>query len=104
MLIEVSFCFSVSVAVDGCKKNQPGRLQLDWMEVQLRAFRGRGMKVWISGHVPPSSDNYFPDCFLRYGEVSNYDRLARLSVIKKVRPSSSLLDTKTPSSANSSDT
>lgn len=22
------------------------------------------------GHVPPSSDNYFPDCFRRYGEVS----------------------------------
>jgi len=28
------------------------------------------VQVWISGHVPPSSDNFFPDCYVRYTELS----------------------------------
>lgn len=36
-------------AVDGCKKGQPGRLELEWMQVQLEVFRQRGMQVWLSG-------------------------------------------------------
>ncbi|THH33616.1 hypothetical protein EUX98_g608 [Antrodiella citrinella] len=26
--------------------------------------------VWLSGHVPPSASNYFPDCHVRYVELS----------------------------------
>jgi len=28
------------------------------------------MQVWITGHVPPSPGNYFPDCYVRYVELS----------------------------------
>ena len=48
----------LSTVVDGCKKGEPGDLQLDWLEVQLDMFRARGMQVWLSGHVPPSPGNY----------------------------------------------
>ncbi|KAJ7904527.1 hypothetical protein B0H14DRAFT_3103327 [Mycena olivaceomarginata] len=37
-------------------------LEFDWLEVQLKGFRARGMQVWLSGHVPPSPGNYFPEC------------------------------------------
>lgn len=35
---------------------------MDWLDVQLEMYRARGMQVWLSGHVPPSPGNYFPDC------------------------------------------
>jgi len=28
------------------------------------------MQVWLSGHVPPSPGNYFPECYVRYVELS----------------------------------
>lgn len=43
---------------------------MDWLEVQLSIFRARGMQVWLSGHVPPSPGNYFPDCWFRFGELT----------------------------------
>ncbi|EGO01896.1 hypothetical protein SERLA73DRAFT_49578, partial [Serpula lacrymans var. lacrymans S7.3] len=57
----------------GCEyrePNDPGNLQFDWLDVQLEMFRSRGMQVWITGHVPPSSGNYFPECYYRYVELS----------------------------------
>ena len=36
------------LAVGGCEykdPNDPGNLQFDWIEVQLRLFRSRGVKV-----------------------------------------------------------
>ncbi|KAF9518808.1 hypothetical protein BS47DRAFT_1370951 [Hydnum rufescens UP504] len=57
-------------AVEGCKKGEPGSLELDWLEVQLDVFRQRGMQVWLSGHVPPTPRSYFPDCYRRYGELA----------------------------------
>ncbi|KAI0045296.1 hypothetical protein FA95DRAFT_1607798 [Auriscalpium vulgare] len=59
--------------VGGCEYNDrddPGNLQFDWLEVQLELFRGRGMQVWLSGHVPPSPGNYFDECYVRYVELS----------------------------------
>jgi len=47
----------------------PGNLELDWLEVQLDLFRQRGVKVWIIGHVPPSTINYYPECYWRYAEL-----------------------------------
>jgi hypothetical protein len=50
--------------VDGCsdRSNDPGALQIDWLEVQLSEFRDRGMQVWLSGHVPPHMGHYYPNC------------------------------------------
>ncbi|KAF8306485.1 hypothetical protein DL93DRAFT_216749 [Clavulina sp. PMI_390] len=61
------YWYEKNSAVEGCKKGQPGRLELDWLGVQLEVFRGRGMQVWLSGHVGPSL--YFPDCRNRYAEL-----------------------------------
>lgn len=36
------------IAVGGCEQgdsDDPGNLQFDWLEVQLEAFRSRGMQV-----------------------------------------------------------
>lgn len=50
--------------VDGCRdrSNDPGALEMDWLEVQLSEFRERGMQVWLSGHVPPHLGVYFDNC------------------------------------------
>jgi len=40
------------------------------LEVQLKTYRYRDMQVYITGHVPPSPGNYFPDCYIRYVELS----------------------------------
>lgn len=37
------------VAVGGCHSREPddpGNLQFDWLEVQLKTYRSRGLKVW----------------------------------------------------------
>jgi len=54
--------------VDGCRdrSNDPGALQMDWLEVQLAGFRERGMQVWMSGHVPPHMGVYFDNCCKSY--------------------------------------
>ncbi|CAE6392191.1 unnamed protein product [Rhizoctonia solani] len=61
-----------SAAVDGCPKkgNDPGTLELDWLEVQLKIYRSRKMQVWLTGHVAPTEGDYFPRCFTRYGEIA----------------------------------
>ncbi|KIJ56669.1 hypothetical protein M422DRAFT_22819 [Sphaerobolus stellatus SS14] len=67
------YFYEKNKVVDGCKykdENDPGNLELDWMDVQLGLFRGRGMKVWIVGHVPPASTHYFDECYRRYVELS----------------------------------
>jgi len=67
------YFYDSNKAVGGCEYREPddpGNLQLDWLEVQLRTFRQRGMQVWLTGHVPPSPGNYFPECYVRYVELS----------------------------------
>jgi hypothetical protein len=75
-------------AVGGCEwsdRNDAGNLEFDWLEVELSSFRSRGMyvscqgekfqpptrsvsathtppQVYLTGHVPPSPGNYFPEC------------------------------------------
>ncbi|OSX60399.1 hypothetical protein POSPLADRAFT_1066706 [Postia placenta MAD-698-R-SB12] len=71
--LNTMYFYDSNKAVGGCEPGEhedPGNLQLDWLEVQLQAFRRRGMQVWLSGHVPPSADNFFPDCYVRYTELS----------------------------------
>ncbi|KAF5389105.1 hypothetical protein D9757_004904 [Collybiopsis confluens] len=63
------YFYDSNKAVGGCSltdREDPGNLQFDWLEVQLEIFKERGMQVWLTGHVPPSSSNYFPECYVRY--------------------------------------
>lgn len=50
--------------VDGCEDgtSDPGAMEFEWLEVQLEEFRERGMQVWLTGHVPPHSGNYYETC------------------------------------------
>ncbi|KAG8970624.1 Endopolyphosphatase [Tulasnella sp. 425] len=68
------YFYDSNKAVDGCPEKKgtddPGRLQLNWLEVQLRQFRKRKMQVWIIGHVPPTMGNYYPECYLGYGQLA----------------------------------
>jgi endopolyphosphatase len=56
--------FRLTAVVDGCRdrSNDPGALEMDWLEVQLSEFRERGMQVWLTGHVPPHTGLYFENC------------------------------------------
>lgn len=51
---------------DGCDdKTDPGYKHLVWLGVVLEEMRQRGMKVWLSGHVPPVEKNYEESCHLK---------------------------------------
>jgi len=63
--LNTMYFYDSNKAVGGCEYKDPedaGNLEFDWLEVQLEMFRSRGIKVWISGHVPPSFGTYFPEC------------------------------------------
>ncbi|KAF6762120.1 endopolyphosphatase [Ephemerocybe angulata] len=61
------YFYDSNKAVNGCPYNDPddpGNLELDWLEVRLQEYLERDMQVWITGHVPPSPGNYFPECHM----------------------------------------
>ncbi|KAL1946769.1 hypothetical protein VTO73DRAFT_14873 [Trametes versicolor] len=71
--LNTMYFYDSNTAVGGCARSEPqdpGNLQLDWLDVQLQMFRERGMQVWLSGHVPPSSRNFYSECYVRYLELS----------------------------------
>ncbi|KZT24494.1 Endopolyphosphatase [Neolentinus lepideus HHB14362 ss-1] len=71
--LNTMYFYDSNKAVGGCEfkeRDDPGNLQLDWLEVQLEMYRQRGIKLWLSGHVPPTPGNYFPECYVRYAEMS----------------------------------
>ncbi|KAF9259533.1 endopolyphosphatase [Marasmius fiardii PR-910] len=71
--LNTMYFYDSNKAVNGCpysEPNDPGNLQLDWLEVQLGLFRERGLQVWLTGHVPPSRGNYFPECYVRYVDLA----------------------------------
>jgi len=71
--LNTMYFYDSNKAVRGCEYKDPGdagNLEFDWLEVQLNTFRSRNMKVWISGHIPPSFETYFPECYVRYVELS----------------------------------
>ncbi|KAI0335497.1 hypothetical protein GY45DRAFT_1316828 [Cubamyces sp. BRFM 1775] len=71
--LNTMYFYDSNTAVGGCARTEPqdpGNLELDWLEVQLQMFRDRGMQVWLSGHIPPSSRNFYSECYVRYLELS----------------------------------
>jgi hypothetical protein len=79
-------------AVGGCElhvENDPGNLQFDWLDVQLRRFRDKGMQVILLGHVPPTPGNYFPDCvsnfILLYFRLSEFNWALTLPLFQHFR-------------------
>ncbi|CAK5264673.1 unnamed protein product [Mycena citricolor] len=71
--LNTMYFYHSNKAVSGCsfkERDDAGNLEFDWLEVQLKGFRARGMQVWLTGHVPPSIDNYHPECYVRYTELA----------------------------------
>ncbi|KAF9009052.1 Metallo-dependent phosphatase-like protein [Cyathus striatus] len=71
--LNTMYFYDSNKAISGCPyldRDDPGNLQFDWLEVQLKMYRERGMQVWLSGHVPPSPGNYFPECYVRYVDLA----------------------------------
>lgn len=52
--INMLYLFKANPLVDNCNsKKEPGYQLLLWFGYVLEELRSRGMKVWLSGHVPP---------------------------------------------------
>ncbi|CAO1631060.1 unnamed protein product [Sympodiomycopsis kandeliae] len=51
------------------KTNDPGTIQLEWLETQLDQYRKRGVHVHLIGHVPPTAGNYFDECYDVYTDI-----------------------------------
>lgn len=65
------YWYGNNAAVRGCKgKDDPGTLQLDWMEETLTEYRNKSMQVHLIGHVPPTANNFFDNCFERYTDMA----------------------------------
>lgn len=61
------YWFQSNPIIDGCdKRKDPGHKQFRYLSIILQEFRERGMKVWLSGHVPPNAKNFEPTCLDRY--------------------------------------
>ncbi|KAI9632969.1 Metallo-dependent phosphatase-like protein [Dioszegia hungarica] len=107
------YWYDSNTLVDGCEdgSSDPGALEFDWLEVQLEEFRERGMQVWLTGHVPPHSGNYYETCHLRYGDLAlryqdtivghlNIDHFFFLDVPELESRENRLLSTSYPSHRN----
>lgn len=65
--INTLYWFESNPIVDGCdRRKDPGHLQFRWLSIILSELRARGMKVWLTGHVPPNAKNWEPTCLDRY--------------------------------------
>lgn len=65
--INTLYLFKSNPLVDNCdKKKQPGYTLFLWLGYTLKELRKRGMKVWLSGHVPPVPKNMDLTCYRKY--------------------------------------
>ncbi|BFZ55999.1 Endopolyphosphatase [Savitreella phatthalungensis] len=68
------YFYEKNKAVDDCSsRDEPGSLQLEWLEIQFKLFRAAKTKVYVIGHVPPSERQWYDTCYARYAElIVNY--------------------------------
>ncbi|CAR28090.1 hypothetical protein ZYGR_0N05800 [Zygosaccharomyces rouxii] len=67
MSVNTLYLFKANPLVDTCdSKKEPGYQLLIWMGTVLEELRQRGVKVWLSGHVPPTQKNMEGGCFHKY--------------------------------------
>ncbi|ODV96754.1 hypothetical protein PACTADRAFT_48569 [Pachysolen tannophilus NRRL Y-2460] len=65
--INTLYLYQANPVVDNCdKKKQPGYKLFEWLGVTLKELRSRGMKVWLTGHVPPNPKNYDKSCLRKH--------------------------------------
>lgn len=65
--INTLYLFQLNPLVDLCdSRKDPGYKLFEWLGVVLKEMRKRGMKVWLTGHVPPNAKNYDISCLRKY--------------------------------------
>jgi endopolyphosphatase len=65
--INTLYLFKANPLVDNCdNRKDPGFKLFQWLGVTLEELRLRGMKVWLSGHVPPIPKNYDITCYRKF--------------------------------------
>lgn len=65
--INTLYLFQSNPLVESCdKKKDPGYKLFLWLGYVLKEMRQRNMKVWLTGHVPPTAKNYDILCLRKY--------------------------------------
>jgi endopolyphosphatase len=65
------YWYDANAATRGCKgRNDPGSIELAWLEDTLAYYRNKSMQVQMIGHVPPTAGNYFTRCYERYTDIA----------------------------------
>ncbi|CCE65169.1 hypothetical protein TPHA_0K00350 [Tetrapisispora phaffii CBS 4417] len=65
--INTLYLYKANPLVDNCNSPKtPGYQLLLWLGYVLEELRARGMKVILSGHVPPIPKNYENSCYHKY--------------------------------------
>ena len=64
--INTLYWFQSNPLNDNCdSKKQPGYKLFLWLGATLKECRKRGLKVWLSGHVPPIPKNIHHSCYAK---------------------------------------
>lgn len=72
LLINTLFLFQLNPLVDSCDRaKDPGYKLFLWLGYVLKEMRARNMKVWLTGHVPPTPKNYDVSCLRKYAAWSH---------------------------------
>lgn len=64
------YFFNSNDAVNGCDKDGASRDHLQWIKEQLERARRERARVYMIGHVPPSSRTFYPSCLASYVNLS----------------------------------
>ncbi|OJJ49764.1 hypothetical protein ASPZODRAFT_89234 [Penicilliopsis zonata CBS 506.65] len=69
--LNTMYLYDSNNAVDGCyDSSEPGYEHMEWLRVQLKILRERGMKAILIGHVPPARSgakrNWDETCWQKY--------------------------------------
>ncbi|KAJ4986909.1 calcineurin-like phosphoesterase [Stagonosporopsis vannaccii] len=65
------YFFTSNSGVDGCAdKHEPGYEHMEWLRIQLKIMRERGVKAILMGHVPPArvdgKESWDETCWQKY--------------------------------------
>lgn len=70
--VNTLYFYDSNTAVKGCEHvNEPGTVEMKWLEKVLSKARKRGMKVYITGHVAPTKKHYTPSCWKSYVRLTH---------------------------------
>ena len=69
--LNTMYFFGNNAAVDGCDDvREPGYEQFEWLRIQLQLLREQGVKVILTGHVPPARNDqkemWTESCWMKY--------------------------------------